>query len=313
MQHTTLSQPQSQPLQTPLLFKPQATLQSITQQPYQPQPSQYQYQEAEQSYEDEEEGWVPQQQPPQQQWNRGRGPPRRAPQQQPPQGQQGYNDHQYPGNVVRPLYFAQPRGQSVASHFQPREYNDSSPIYIPDDIDSQVKIRPQLLGILPEFRGYKQDDPYNHLYEFMAIANTNTPRNTNKNIFRLRLFPFTLKDKANKTTKIWRAIQNFQQKPGEAFHEALYRLKELMRSCPHHDIPKWQLVRHFFEGATETNQAMINASSSGTIMMMDPDEEWQLLEQLSNGSKANFSTRKTVDTAAVVGADADWRKEAKRK
>ncbi|KAI3505831.1 hypothetical protein L1887_28117 [Cichorium endivia] len=294
-QQTTISQPLSQPQPSPVLFKPQTTFQPVPQQQYQQQPpqQQYHYHEAEQMYDDEDEGWVPP--APQQTWNRSRGPPRRAP----PQGQQGYNDHH--------LY---------------------------ENIESQVEIKPQLLGILPEFRKYKQVDPYNHLYEFIAIANANTPRNTNKNIFRLRLFPFTLKEKAkywftslpsnsiatwdqlkakflqefyptSKMTEIRRAIQDFQQKPGEGFHEAWDRLKELMRSCPHHDIPKWKLVKVFFEGASETNQAMINASSSGTIMMQDPEEAWQFLEQLSNRSKANFSTRKTVRTAAAVGADAD--------
>ncbi|KAI3752667.1 hypothetical protein L2E82_24702 [Cichorium intybus] len=57
---------------------------------------------------------------------------------------------------------------------------------------------------------------------------------------------------------------------------------------------------------------MINASSSGTFMWQDPEEAWQFLEQLSNGSKANFSTRKTVGTAAAVGVDADWKKEVKK-
>ncbi|KAI3721526.1 hypothetical protein L2E82_32542 [Cichorium intybus] len=328
--------PTSQP--QPVLFKPQSSYQPTQpihfQQPPQPQ---YQYPETEEVYDEEDEGWVPP--APQPQWNRGRGPLRRTPQ-YPPPGQREYHDHPY-GNPAQPLHFAQPRRQSVASHFQPREYDDSSPIYIPDNIDSQVEIRPQLLGILPEFRGYKQDDPYNHLYEFLAIANANNPRNTNRNIFRLRLFPFTLKDKAkywftslpsnsittwdqlkakflqefypaSKTTEIRRVIQDFQQKPGEAFHEAFDRLKELLRSCPHHEIPKWQLVKLFFEGVSETHQAMINASSSGTFMWQDPEEAWQFLEQLSNGSKANFSTRKTTSTAAAVGVDADWKKEVKK-
>ncbi|KAI3780943.1 hypothetical protein L2E82_10937 [Cichorium intybus] len=57
---------------------------------------------------------------------------------------------------------------------------------------------------------------------------------------------------------------------------------------------------------------MINASQSGTFMWQDPEEAWQFLEQLSNGSKENFSTRKTVGTAAAVGADADWKKEVKK-
>ncbi|KAI3766101.1 hypothetical protein L2E82_16151 [Cichorium intybus] len=271
-QQTPTSQPISQP--QPVLFKPQPTQPQQYQQPPQ---QQYQYPKTEGRYDEEDEGWVPP--APQQLWNRGRGPPRRTQQHQQPPGQQGYNDHHFYGNPVQPLYFAQPRRQSVASHFQPHEYDDSSPIYIPDNIESQVEIRPQLLGILPEFRGYKQDDPYNHLYEFIAIANANNPRNTNRNIFRLRLFPFTLKDKA----KYW------------------------FTSLPSNSITTWDQLK-----ANETHQAMINASSSGTFMWQDPEEAWQFLEQLNNGSKANFSTRKTVGTAAAVGADADWKKEVKK-
>lgn len=85
-----------------------------------------------------------------------------------------------------------------------------------------------------------------------------------------------------------------------------------MRSCPHHDISRWQLVKLFFDGVDATNQAMINASSSGTFMWQEPEDAWRFLEQLSNGSKANFSTRKPVSTAAAVGTDNEWRKEVKK-
>ncbi|KAI3503865.1 hypothetical protein L1887_32321 [Cichorium endivia] len=57
---------------------------------------------------------------------------------------------------------------------------------------------------------------------------------------------------------------------------------------------------------------MINASSSGIFIWQDPEEAWQFLEQLSNGSKANFSTRKTVGTATAVGPEAGWKKEVKK-
>ncbi|KAI3781167.1 hypothetical protein L2E82_11171 [Cichorium intybus] len=289
-------------------FKPQPVIQPIppqtqTQPPQiQPQQPPYRYQEADPGYDEEDEGWMPYHPAqPQQPWNRGRGPPMRFQQPQQPQGQQYYNNEHHNGNFVPPLYFAQPRGQSVASHFQPREYDDASPIYFPENVENQVEIRPQLLGILPEFRGYKQDDPYNHLYEFLAIANANNPRNTNRNTFRLRLFPFTLKDKAkywftslqpnsittweqmkakfvqefypaSKTTEIRRAIQDFQQKPGEAFHDAFDRLKELVRSCLYHEVLRWQLVKIFFDMVDLTNQAMLNASSSGTIMIQEPED-----------------------------------------
>ncbi|KAI3739126.1 hypothetical protein L2E82_29520 [Cichorium intybus] len=254
--------------------------------------------------------------------------------------QQYYNNELHNnGNFVPPLYFAQPIRQSVVSHFQPREYDDASPIYFPNNVESQIEIRPQLLGVLPEFRGYGQDHPYNHFYEFLAIANANIPRNSNSNFFRLRLFPFTLKDKTkywftslqlnsittwellktkflqefyptSKTSEIRRAIHDFQQKPGEAFHDVFEILKELMRSCPHHEFPKWQIVKFFFDGVDTTNQTMINALSSGTIMMQDPEAAWRFLEQLSNGSKTNYSSRKPVNTslAAAVGVDNEWKK-----
>ncbi|KAI3739098.1 hypothetical protein L2E82_29490 [Cichorium intybus] len=332
-QQTPTSQPQH------VLFKPQPTFQPTQSTHYQqpPQP-QYHYPETEEGYDEEDEGWVPP--APQPQWNRGRGPPRRAPHYQQPQGQQDYNDHLY-GNPTQPLHFTQPRRQSVASHFQPREYDDSSPIYIPDNIDSQVEIRPQLLGILTQFRGYKTDDPYNHLYEFLAIANANTPRNTDRDIFRLRLFPFTLKDKAkywftflpsnsitnweqlkakflqefypvSKTTEVRRAIKDFPQKPGEAFHEAFDRLKELLRSCPHHEVPKWQLVKLFFEGVNETHQVMINASSSGTFMWQEPEDAWRCLEQLSLGSKVSGSMKDKTIYVANIEADNKWKDEIQK-
>ncbi|KAI3682100.1 hypothetical protein L2E82_50132 [Cichorium intybus] len=306
-QYTPTSQPQ------PALFKPQPTYQTTQpihfQPPHQPQ---HHYPETEEV----------------------RAPPYQ------PQGQREYNDPLY-GNPAQPLHFAQPRRQLVASHFQPREYDDSSPIYIPDNIDSQVEIKPQLLGILTQFRGYETDDPYNHLYEFLAIANANTPRNIDRDIFRLRLFPFTLKDKAkywftslssnsitsweqlkakflqefypvSKTTEIRRAIQDFQQKPGEAFHEAFDRLKELLRSCPHHEVPKWQLVKLFFEGVSETHQVMINASSSGTFMWQEPDDAWRFLEQLSLGSKVSGSMKDKTVYVANIEIENKWKVEIQK-
>ncbi|KAI3504154.1 hypothetical protein L1887_32699 [Cichorium endivia] len=264
-QQVPVSQPQPLPQQPPI-YKPQPPFQPVPQQP-QPQPQlqphqpRYQYHEGDPFYDEEDEGWI-------------------------------LNHH-------------------VQQNQQWQQEN----------VDSPVEIRPQLLGVLPEFRGHKQDDPYDHLYQFLAITNANIPRNTNRNNFRLRIFPFTLKDKAkywftslqpnsiktweqlkakllkefypaSKTSEIRRAIQDFQQKPGEAFHDAFERLKELLRSCPHHEFPRWQLVKFFFDGVDATNQAMINASSSGTIMMQDPDDAWSI--------------------AAAMGTDVDWRKEVKK-
>nr|KAJ0208236.1 hypothetical protein LSAT_V11C500270550 [Lactuca sativa] len=77
---------------------------------------------------------------------------------------------------------------------------------------------------------------------------------------------------ASTTTKIRKAVQYFAQKPNEEFHDAFERLKELLRSCPHHEFPRWQLVCFFYDGVDTANQTIINASSGGTIMMQDSED-----------------------------------------
>jgi hypothetical protein len=85
---------------------------------------------------------------------------------------------------------------------------------------------------------------------------------------RMRLFPFSLKERVKhwfhslapnsitswaqlqqeflkkyftngKTNEIKRAITSISQYKGMQFHETWERLRDLLRSCPHHAIPKW--------------------------------------------------------------------------
>ncbi|GJZ34146.1 reverse transcriptase domain-containing protein [Tanacetum coccineum] len=185
-----------------------------------------------------------------------------------------------------------PRG--VDSYYRPGNFEDPSPIVYPAAANggaSNFKIQPNLIAILPVFRG--REEPYAHLREFFSIADTYQVNNTTKDGVRLRLFPFSLKDQAkawftslepgsihswsemqsafldefysiSKTAAIRSKIKSFRQIPGEQFHEAFNRLKELLRTCPHHDIPKWELVKVFYDGLDYQNQQFVMATSGGT-------------------------------------------------
>jgi len=90
-------------------------------------------------------------------------------------------------------------------------------------------------------------------------------QNISEDALRMRLFPFSLKDKAKywlnsletnsitswaqmqheflkkyftigKTNQIRKAITYFSQIEGEPFHETWDRMKDLLRKCPHHAI-----------------------------------------------------------------------------
>jgi hypothetical protein len=88
-----------------------------------------------------------------------------------------------------------------------------------------------------------------------------------------------------------RAITSITQYEGEQRYETWERLKDLLRSCPHHVVPKWQLVQSFYEGLTKPNRQMVDASFVGTFMMKSKDEAWILFENLSNNSIQHASTR----------------------
>ena len=91
------------------------------------------------------------------------------------------------------------------------------------------------------------------------------------NAIRLRLFQFSLRDKARawlkslpqgtlttwdmvakkflekyfppaKSAKMRNDITSFTQADGESFYESWERYKELLAKCPHHGIPLWMQI-----------------------------------------------------------------------
>ncbi|XP_071714158.1 uncharacterized protein [Rutidosis leptorrhynchoides] len=173
------------------------------------------------------------------------------------------------------------------------------------------------------------EEPYEHITEFNEICATNQVNGFTDEEVRLRLFPYSLKDKAkrwflslparsittwavmkkkfleefypiSKTSDMRMQIKSFRQFPGELFHEAYERLKELLRSCPHHEIPKWELVKVFYDGLDSQNRQFLLASSGGVFMTRSSEDGWAFFEQLSKGSKTQASVaRKTHNPSHV--------------
>ncbi|GJR37873.1 retrovirus-related pol polyprotein from transposon 297 family protein [Tanacetum coccineum] len=220
-----------------------------------------------------------------------------------------------------------PRG--VDSYYRQGNFEDPSPIVYPAAANGAVsnfKIKPNVIAILPVFRG--REEPYAHLREFFSIVDTYQVNNTTKDGVRLCLFPFSLKYQAkawftslkrgsihswsemqsafldefysiSKTVAIRNKIKSFRPIPGEQFHEAFNRLKELLRTCPHHDIPKWELVKVFYDGLDYQNQQFVMATSGGTFFSRPMEEEWELFEKLSKGSKTQASVDRNNHTSST--------------
>ncbi|XP_071713152.1 uncharacterized protein [Rutidosis leptorrhynchoides] len=104
----------------------------------------------------------------------------------------------------------------------------------------------------------------------------------------------------SKTSDMRMQIKSFRQLPGELFHEAYERLKELLRACPHYEIPKWELVKVFHDSIDSQNRQFLLAASGGAFLTRTSEDEWTFFEQLSKGSKTQASVnRKQPSTSRV--------------
>ena len=112
---------------------------------------------------------------------------------------------------------------------------------------------------------------------FLEICNTIKLNGVTEDMIRLRLFPFSLKDKARgwlqslqlgsitswqdmvekflakffppaKTAQLRSEIGQFKQNDFESLYEAWERYKDLIRHCPQHGLLDWLQIQMFYNG-----------------------------------------------------------------
>ncbi|CAN6454537.1 unnamed protein product [Victoria cruziana] len=187
----------------------------------------------------------------------------------------------------------QPAGQLPLREEPPRLFRE---FFIPTEYDrgaggmeplvgaTHYEIKASTINMLLSFHGLASEDPYHHLDEFLDVCATVTNSHIEDDALRLRLFPFSLKEKAKDWLKslppsvriiTWedlqreflkkyfsigntnhyrRAITIFAALEGESFHQAWEQMNELLRRCPHHQILRWLVLQRFYDGLTEAHR-----------------------------------------------------------
>ena len=85
--------------------------------------------------------------------------------------------------------------RTMREFLNPPKLSTSSCFMLPPNND-HVTIQPQLVSQLPIFRGMENENPYSHIKEFENIVSIFGEANTPLEIFYMKLFPLSLKDKA---------------------------------------------------------------------------------------------------------------------
>uniref|UniRef100_A0A803N896 Retrotransposon gag domain-containing protein n=2 Tax=Chenopodium quinoa TaxID=63459 RepID=A0A803N896_CHEQI len=146
---------------------------------------------------------------------------------------------------------------------------------------------------------------------------------------RLRLFPFSLRDRAKewlrdegsgsfdtwdklvkaflvkflgqeKTARLRNELSTFRQSDEESLYDAWRRFKRLQRQCPHHGIPEWMLIQTFYNGLTHEFRIYIDAASGGSLLTKNPTEAKELMSQRKR-TRSTPQQQPQLDLESVTG------------
>jgi len=139
------------------------------------------------------------------------------------------------------------------------------------------------------------EDPNLLLSVFLEVCETLKINGALTDAICLRLFPFSLRDKArawlhslspgsistweeltkaflakffppSKTTSLRNQITSFTQREDETLYEAWEQFKDLLILCPHHGLQKWMVVQTFYNGVNQSVRSMVDVAAGGTLM-----------------------------------------------
>ncbi|XP_020262408.1 uncharacterized protein LOC109838369 [Asparagus officinalis] len=204
------------------------------------------------------------------------------------------------------------QNQLLKDFAAPNAQGTQSSITRPNVEANNFELKPSLLSMVQQnqFGGGATEDPNLHLSIFLEYCDTLKLNGVTNDAIRLRLFPFSLRDKArawlhslpagsittwdqlsraflakyfppSKTAQMRNQITSFVQKEGESLYEAWERYKELLRMCPHHGLEKWLIVHTFYNGLTYNTRMTVDAAAGGALMNKTIDEAYTLIEDMA--------------------------------
>ncbi|KAK2449189.1 hypothetical protein QL285_008407 [Trifolium repens] len=229
--------------------------------------------------------------------------------------------------IVRELEMAEgPQERPLRSYAIPSQQEPHNSIAAPAIEANNFELKPSLLTAVQQnqFSENPTDDPNLHLSIFLQYADTVKASDVSPEAIRLRLFPFSLRDRArawlqslpsnpvttwdelkkvflarffppSKTTMLRAQINGFKQKDNKSLFETWERYKDMIRLCPYHGLEDWLIIHTFYNGLLYNTRMTVDAAAGGALMDKAYSEAYQLIESMAQNHYQWGSERATVE------------------
>ncbi|KAG7559357.1 Retrotransposon gag domain [Arabidopsis thaliana x Arabidopsis arenosa] len=223
----------------------------------------------------------------------------------------------------------------------PRNHHQRQGIVPPAVQNNNFEIKSGLISMIQgnKFHGLPLEDPLDHLDNFDRLCSLTKINGVSEDSFKLRLFPFSLGDKAHqwektlhagsitswddckkafltkffsnsRTARLRNEISSFTQKQSESICEAWERFKGYTIQCPHHGFKKASLLSTLYMGVLPKIRMLLDTASNGNFLNKDVEEGWELIENLAQ-SDGNYNEDFDRSNRGIGDSDAKHSKEMK--
>ncbi|WJX45921.1 hypothetical protein P8452_32768 [Trifolium repens] len=235
--------------------------------------------------------------------------------------------------IVRESEMAEgPQARPLRSYAIPSQVEQHNSIAAPAIEANNFELKPSLLTVVQQnqFSGNPTGDPNLHLSIFLQYADTVKASGVSPEAIRLRLFPFSLRDRArawlqslpsnsvttwdelkkvflaryfppSKTAMLRAQINGFKQKDNESLFEAWERYKDMIRLCPYHGLEDWLIIHTFYNGLLYNTRMTVDAAAGGALMDKAYSEAYQLIESMAQNHYQWGSERTTMEKPQTKG------------
>ncbi|CAM8947715.1 unnamed protein product [Rhodiola kirilowii] len=210
----------------------------------------------------------------------------------------------------QPPRVQQPVRRTLGDYTTPRVTGFQSAIAPPDIENNNWEQKTGLIQMVQnnQFSGRVNEDPHQHLKHFVQMCNTNKTNGVPPESYYLRLFPFSLPDKASrwldsqaegtfttwnrlaeaflqqyfppsKTAHFRNKIISFRSIDGETLYDSWERYTELTRMCPHHNLEQWQIIDTFYQGINQGMCTLINQVAGGGLNQVPLEDTYEIIER----------------------------------